>query len=67
MIVIQTLVLILVTISRPDNMQLHELIVTQILQFVKPGLNGWLKGSYAPVSAEFCQGLFRFWSRFGKL
>ena len=31
MIVIQTLVLVLVAISRPDNMQLHELIVTQIL------------------------------------
>ena len=31
MIVIQTLVLVLVAISRPDNMQLHELIVSQIL------------------------------------
>ena len=34
MIVIQTLVvlvLVLVSISRPDNMQLHELILTQIL------------------------------------
>ena len=31
MIVIQTLVLVLVAISRPDNMQLHELILTPIL------------------------------------
>ena len=31
MIVIQTLVFVLVAISRPDNMQLHELIVSQIL------------------------------------
>ena len=31
MIVIQTLVLVLVAISRPDNMQLHELILTPTL------------------------------------
>ena len=31
MIVIQTLVFVLVAISRPDNMQLHKLIVSQIL------------------------------------
>ena len=30
MMVTQTLVLVLVAISRPDNMQLHGLIVTQI-------------------------------------
>ena len=40
----QVLELVLVAISLPDNMQLHELIFTQI---VKPGLNAWLKGSYA--------------------
>ena len=46
----------MIVTALPDNMQLHELILTQILICYARTLR--LKDSYAPVSAEFSQGLF---------
>ena len=51
MIVIQTLVLVLVAISRPDNMQLHELIVHEPnFNLLSLGLMDGLKAA-TPLSA----------------
>ena len=63
MIVIQTLLLVLVAISRPDNMQLHELILTPILtSIVQSGPNG-LKAATPLLALNSVRDFFRFLSR----